>query len=244
MTSCVLFTLLILTQREQEAKAMSTESGTNHRTHDTIPLFTDWLKSWKHCEAKTFHNGVPWTDDQFKLVGDPTSYTAFCKSDIFGSWEPTDQVYTGIQSKNYRKNRITNEESQQRYAQLFKSLMTRGQEEEFNSMNTPQVTSFPVTCRHMDNAENNTVSCFKVMTSRGINTETVWGNDFVEDSKLKYICYSADCAEQDTDFHSSYEALLNILADRIEMKPADIQMKVNKLEHALFFNRTLREGVL
>ena len=60
-----------------------------------------------------------------KLVQDPTAYSAFCRSDIFGSWEPADRVSTASQGKNLRANRITNEESQEKYAQLFKSLMTR-----------------------------------------------------------------------------------------------------------------------
>lgn len=220
------------------------ESSLNEGTCHTIPLFTDWLKSWKHCEAKKFHNGIPWTDEQFKLVGDPTSYSAFCKSDISGSWEPADRVYTGSQQKNLRANRITNEESQSRYAQLFKSLMTRQRDEDFNSTDTPQVTSFPATCRHVDDSESGTGSCFDKMRSRGINVEFVHGSGSVEGNDLKYICYSADHADQDTYFHSSYKELLGVLADRIEMRPADVQTKVRKLEKALFFKQNLINGVL
>ncbi|XP_058958293.2 TATA box-binding protein-associated factor RNA polymerase I subunit B isoform X1 [Pocillopora verrucosa] len=232
------------TEKDQEEKATSMGSSLNEGTCHTIPLFTDWLKSWKHCEAKKFHNGIPWTDEQFKLVGDPTSYSAFCKSDICGSWEPADRVYTGSQQKNLRANRITNEESQSRYAQLFKSLMTRQRDEDFSSTDTPQVTSFPATCRHVDDPESGTGSCFDKMHSRGINVEFVHGSGSVEGNDLKYICYSADHADQDTYFHSSYKELLGVLADRIEMRPADVQTKVRKLEKALFFKQNLINGVL
>lgn len=186
---------------------------------------------------------MPWTDEQFKLVRDPTAYSAFCKSNIFGSWEPTDQVYTGSQQKNLRANRITNEESQEKYAQLFKSLMTREREEEFNSSATPKVTSFPATCTHVADAGNGPEDCFERTRSRGIKTEKIFGDAFRPGNDLKYIRYSANCADQNL-FHSSYETLLNILADRIEMKPMDIQSKVIKLENALLFGQTLLYGIL
>lgn len=232
------------TEKDHEEKAVSMELGSKEGNCHTIPLFTDWLKSWKHCEARKFHSGIPWTDEQAKLVGDPTSYSAFCKSDLFGSWEPADRVYTGTQAKNLRANRITNEESQSRYAQLFKSLMTRQQDEDFNSTDTPQVTSFPATCRHAENSESGSESCFDRIHSRGINVESVLGGDTAEGNDLRYICYSADPADQDTNFHSSYKVLLSVLADRVEMMPADIQAKVHKLENALFFKKRLVKGVL
>lgn len=244
LPSCVRLTLLTLTCREQEAIAVPTESSSNRKSCDTIPLFTDWLKSWKHCEARKFENGVPWTDEQFKLVQNPTAYTAFCKSDIFGSWEPTDQVYTGNQQKNLRANRITNEESQEKYAQLFKSLMSREQQEEFDSSATPQVTSFPATCVHEANTDRGKANCFDRMQSRGIETDRLFGDDPLSaDNDLKYISYPANCADQ-SSFPSSYEALLTILADRIEMKPMDIQSKVSKLEKSLFSGNTLFDGIL
>ena len=79
------------------------------------------------------------------------------------------------------------------------------------------------------------------MRSRGINVEFVHGSGSVEGNDLKYICYSAD---HDTYFHSSYKELLGVLADRIEMRPADVQTKVRKLEKALFFKQNLINGVL
>ena len=191
-------------------------------------------------------NGIPWTNEQFKLVRDPTAYTSFCRSDIFGSWEPSDQVYTGKQNKNLRVNRTTNEESQQKYAQLFKSLMSGEREQEFNGSATPQVTSFPGTCSHVNRdtclheaGDSEKVNCFASLRSRGINKHRLFenGND------SEYIYYSANDQKQNS-FHSSYEMLLNILADRIEMKAVDVQVKVNKLENALFFNKPLRFGWL
>ena len=186
---------------------------------------------------------MPWTDEQFKLVRDPTAYSAFCKSDIFGSWEPADRVHTGSQQKNLRVNRITNEESQKKYAQLFKSLMTREREEEFNNKASPKVTSFPATCPHVADTDIGPASCFDRTHSRGIQTEKIFGDPLRKDNDLKYIKYSANCADQNS-FHSSYETLLTILADRIEMQPMDIQAKVNKLENALFFGQSLLYGVL
>ena len=186
---------------------------------------------------------MPWTDEQFKLVRDPTAYSAFCKSDIFGSWEPADRVHTGSQQKNLRANRITNEESQEKYAQLFKSLMTREREEKFNNTATPKVTSFPVTCAHVTDTGNGPASCFDRTHSRGIQTEKIFGDPFRKDNDLKYIKYSANCADHNS-FHSSYETLLTILADRIEMKPMDLQTKVDKLENALLFGQSLLYGVL
>ena len=185
---------------------------------------------------------MPWTDEQFRLVRDPTAYSSFCKSNIFGSWEPADQVYSGSQHKNLRANRITNEESQEKYAQLFKSLMTGEREEEFNNAATPKVTSFPATCEHVADADNGPAPCFDRTRSRGIQTEKIFGDPFVKDNDLKYIKYSANCAEQNS-FHSSYETFLTILADRIEMKPMELQTKVDKLENALFFRQSLN-GVL
>lgn len=234
---------VISTRREQEELASPTESGPASGAHDTIPLFTDWLKSWKHCEAKRFENGVPWTDEQFKLVRDPTAYSAFCKSDIFGSWEPSDRVYTGSHQKNLRANRITNEESQEKYAQLFKSLMTREREADFNNTATPKITSFPATCVHVADADNKPAPCFDKTRTRGIKTEKIFGDPFQKDNDLKYIKYPANCADQNS-FHSSYKTLLTILADRIEMKPMDLQAKVNKLENALLFGQSLLYGVL
>lgn len=185
---------------------------------------------------------MPWTDEQFKLVQDPTAYSAFCRSDIFGSWEPADRVYTGNQHKNLRANRITNEESQEKYAQLFKSLMTRERKEQFDHTATPKVTSFPATCAHVVDTHNGPAPCFDKTRSRGIQTEKIFGHPFQNDMDLRYIKYSPNCADQNS-FHSSYETLLTILADRIEMKPMDLQTKVNKLENALFFRKSLH-GVL
>ena len=182
---------------------------------------------------------MPWTDEQFKLVQDPTAYSAFCKSDVFGSWEPADRVNTGSQHKNLRANRITNEESQEKYAQLFKSLMTRGREEEFNNTATPKVTSFPATCEHVVDADNGPAPCFDRTRSRGIQTEKILGDPFRKDNVLRYVMYSPNCANQ-SSFHSSYETLLTILADRIEMNPMDLQTKVDKLENALFLGQSLR----
>ena len=212
------------------------ESSRNRKSSDKIPLFTDWLKSRKCCEAKKLENDVPWSDEQLKLVHNPTTYTSFCKSDIFGSWEPCDKVYTGIAVKHFRASRTTNEESQQRYAQLFRSLMSKDQEKEFNGVVTPQVTSFPATCSHVADDE---VSCFDNLRSRGINTERL----FEYGEAVKYIYYMANDQNQNS-FHSSYDTLLDILADRIEVKVEDIQDKVAKLEKALFFKESLRYGFL
>ena len=121
--------------------------------------------------------------------------------------------------------------------------MTREREEEFDSTATPKVTSFPATCSHAADADNGPVHCFDRTRSRGIKTEKIFGDLFRPDNDLKYIRYSANCADQNS-FHSSYETLLNILADRIEMKPMDIQCKVSKLENALFFGQTLLYGTL
>lgn len=185
---------------------------------------------------------MPWTDEQFKLVQDPTAYSAFCRSDIFGSWEPADRVNTGNQHKNLRANRVTNEESQEKYAQLFKSLMTRERKEQFNHTATPKVTSFPATCAHVVDTHNGPAPCFDKIRSRGIQTEKIFGDPFRKDNDLRYIKYSANCPDEGS-FHSSYETLLTILADRIEMKPMDLQNKVHKLENALFFGKSLH-GVL
>lgn len=235
--SCILWLKWdLFNWREQEAIAEPMESSCHSKSPNMIPLFTDWLKSWKCCEAKKLENGVPWSDEHLKLVRNPTSYTSFCKSDIFGSWGPSDKVYTGIQSKNYRADRTTNEESQQRYAQLFKSLMNKEQEKEFSGLDTPQVTSFPATCSHVADGEG---GCFDNLCSRGMNTTRLfeYGKD------IKYICYLAN-NQNHNPFHSSYESLLNILADRIEVKVKDIQVKVAKLERALFFKQSLRHGIL
>jgi len=225
------------TEREQERKVEPMESSSNDKSQGKIPLFTDWLKSWKCCEAKKLENGIPWTEEQFRLVRNPTVYTSFCKSDIFGSWEASDKVYTGAQEKNFRWHRTTNEESQQRYAQLFKSLMNKEREQEFSDLTGREVTSFPGTCSHV--AGNEELNCFGKLRSRGINLDTV----FEDDKDSKYICYSV--SEQNLNsFHSSYQTLLNILADRIEMKAEEIQVKINKLEKALFFKHTLPCGFL
>ena len=117
--------------------------------------------------------------------------------------------------------------------------MTREREEEFNNAATPIVTSFPATCEHVADAENGPAPCFDSTRSRSIQTEKIFGDPFLKDTELKYIRYSANCAEQNS-FHSSpYETLLTILADRIEMKPMELQTKVNKLENALFFRQSL-----
>ena len=185
---------------------------------------------------------MPWTDEQFKLVQDPTAYSAFCRSDILGSWEPADRVYTGSQHKNLRANRITNEESQEKYAQLVKSLMTLERKEQFNHTATSKVTSFPATCAHVVDTRNGPAPCFDKTRSRGIQTEKIFGDPFQKDNDLRYIKYSANCVDQNS-FHSSYQTLLTILADRMEMKSMDLQSKVNKLENALFFGKSLH-GVL
>ena len=185
---------------------------------------------------------MPWTDGQFKLLQDPTAYSAFCRSDIFGSWEPADRVSTGSQGKNLRANRITNEESQEKYAQLFKSLMTRERKEQFDHTPTHKVTSFPATCAHVVDTHNGPAPCFDKTRSRGIQREKIFGDPFRKDNDLRYTKYSANCVDENS-FHSSYETLLTILADRIEMKPMDLQAKVNKLENALFFGKSLY-GVL
>ena len=70
----------------------------------------------------------------------------------------------------------------------------------------------------------------------------MFGDLFRKDNDLRYTKYSANCADENS-FHSSNEALLTILADRIEMKPMDLQDKVNKLENTLFFGKSLH-GVL
>ena len=84
--------------------------------------------------------------------------------------------------------------------------------------------------------------CLDRTHSRGIQTEKIFGDPFREDSDLRHIKYSANCADQNS-FHSWYKTSLTILADRIEMKPMDLQTKVNKLENALFFGQSLH-GVL
>ena len=235
----------LFTCRKQEAIAEPVLSSSENEYCETVPLFTDWLKSWKSCEARKMENGIPWTDEQFKLVRNPTAYASFCRSDIFGSWEPTDKVYTGTQQKNFRVNRTTNEESQDRYAQLFKSLMSREKEQEFSNLTTPQVTSFPCTCTHGNGdtcsheAAGSKEHCFARLRSRGVNQVTM----LEDEHDSKYICYLLNKNNQ-TSFHSSYETLLNILADRIEMKPVDIQVKVSELENALFFSKPLRSGWL
>ena len=120
--------------------------------------------------------------------------------------------------------------------------MSREQEEELESSATPKVTSFPATCAHV--TDSGTANCFDRTCSRGIKTERLFGEDPLSpDNDLKYISYSANCTDQNS-FHGSYQTLLTILADRIEMKPMDIQSKVNKLENALFFGQALRDGVL
>ena len=241
----LLMTGRLFTCRKQEASAEPVLSSSENEYCETVPLFTDWLKSWKSCEAKKMENGIPWTDEQFKLVRNPTAYASFCRSDIFGSWEPTDKVYTGTQQKNFRVNRTTNEESQDRYAQLFKSLMSREKEQEFSNLTTPQVTSFPCTCTHGNGdtcsheAAGSKEHCFARLRSRGVNPVTM----LEDEHDSKYICYLLNKNNQ-TTFHSSYETLLNILADRIEMKPVDIQVKVSELENAVFFSKPLRSGWL
>lgn len=225
----------LFTCRKQEATAAPRGSSSNNTSPEMIPLFTDWLKSWKHCEAKKMENDIPWTNEQFKLLRNPTGYTSFSKSDILGSWQPSDKVYTAIEYKNLRGSRTTNEESQQRYTQLFKSLMSREREKEFNESATPQLTSFPGSCSH----EGGEGSCFDGLRSRGLNTEILFenGNDD------KYISYTVS-GQNKQAFPNSYQMLLNILADRIEAKASDIQVKVHKLEGALFFNQSLPVGFL
>ena len=95
----------------------------------------------------------------------------------------------------------------------------------------------------MADTGNGPASCFNITHSRGIQTEKIFGDPFRKDNDLKYIKYSANCADQNS-FHSSYETLLTILADRIEMKPMDLQTKVDKLENALIFGQSLLYGVL
>lgn len=95
----------------------------------------------------------------------------------------------------------------------------------------------PSTSSLVTDSEEN--SCFDKFGSRGIKT-----SNLIEEGKdTKYICYSANVRNQDS-FHSSYQTLLNILADRIEMKAMDIQVKVKELENALFFKQKLRFGML
>ena len=86
----------------------------------------------------------------------------------------------------------------------------------------------------MVDTQDGPAPCFDRTHSRGIQTEKIFEDPFREYSDLRYIKYSANCADQNL-FHSSYETSLTILADRIEMKPMDLQTKVNKLENALFF---------
>ena len=145
--------------------------------------------------------------------------------------------------KNQRADRITNQESQKRYAQLFKSLMTREGLKEFESSATPQVTSFPATCSHVaEDTGDGSASCFDRTSSRAIDTEILLGDPCLQDNNLTYISYSPSCPDQNS-FHSSYAALLNILADRIEMKPMELQKVVNILENSLFSSRGLSNGV-
>ena len=94
----------------------------------------------------------------------------------------------------------------------------------------------------MADTHNEPAPCFDKTRSRGIQTEKMFGDPFRKDNDLRYTKYSANCADENS-FHSSYETLLTILADRIEMKPMDLQAKVNKLENALFFGKSLH-GVL
>ena len=230
--------------REQETIAKKQIS--HKKSHATIPLFTDWLKCWKRCEAKKFEKGVPWTDEQSQLLRNPSVYASFCRSDIFGSWKPTDEAYSGIETKNYRINRTTNEESQERYAQLFKSLMGRKKEQELSGVTRPLVTSFPGACAHvtqktverglsdtclqeMDLGIGDEESCFSNL--RFCRVDVV---ELLENSKdAKYFSYLENGQSQET-FHSSYKTLLNILADRIEVTTDDLQKKVRKIEGALF----------
>lgn len=122
--------------------------------------------------------------------------------------------------------------------------MSREQEEEFDSSATPRVTSFPATCMHVANTDSGTANCFDRMRSHEITTDRLFREDPLSvDNDLRYISYPAKCADQ-SSFPSSYEALLTILANRIEMKPMDIQSKVSKLEKAFFSGSTLCDGIL
>ncbi|XP_067036516.1 uncharacterized protein [Acropora muricata] len=231
-------------KREQETIAKKQIS--DKKSGATIPLFTDWLKCWKRCEAKKFEKGIPWTDEQSQLLRNPSVYASFCRSDIFGSWKPTDEAYTGIEAKNYRINRTTNEESQERYAQLFKSLMGREKEQELSSVNRPLVTSFPGACAHVTQKtaeRGSSDTCLHEMDVGVGAEESCFSNlrfcrvdvvEVLENSKdAKYFSYLENGQSQET-FHSSYKTLLNILADRIEVTADDLQKKVRKIESALF----------
>lgn len=234
------------TERKQEAIAVQSSDA---NPCNVMPLFTDWLKCWKRCEAKNFENGVPWTDEQSRLLRNPAAYTSFCRSDIFGSWNPTDKVYTGIEAKNYRINRTTNEESQKRYAQLFKSVMSRVSGKEFSGLTSPPATSFTGTCTHVTEESRGPMQtgtcshmgdsgegcCFKDLLCRGVNAL----EHFENGRDAKYVSYPRNSLNQYA-FHDSYIMLLNILADRIEVTADDIQVEVRKIEGALFGNTVSR----
>ena len=167
----------------------------------------------------------PFVDRTFLVLGNPpTGFTLETSTKTYAQ--------TVLQTRKARKN--TRNSS--------RSLMTRERKEQFDHTAMPKVTSFPATCAHVVDTHNGPAPCFDKMRSRGIQTGKIFGDPFREDNNLRYIKVSANCADQNS-FHGSYETLLTILADRIEMKPMDLQTKVNKLENALFFRKSLH-GVL
>ena len=121
--------------------------------------------------------------------------------------------------------------------------MTREREEDrVQSHRHAQSHKLPCPCTHVFDTHDEPAPCLDKTRARGMQTEKIFGDPFREDNDLRYIKYSANCADQNS-FHSSYETLLTILADRIELKPMDLQTKVNKLANALFFGQSLH-GVL
>ena len=175
--------------------------------------------------------GIPSTSEHLKLVRDSSRYAAFCRSDIFGSWNVPDLVNNENRFVYRPSLRIQNEESQGKYAQLFQSLLTKNGDET-STPDKPQITSFPGTCCHGNNAKN----CFDRMQLQGVVMQKLLDKNF------KYVYYPMSI-DRDS-LHDSYSSLLSILAARIEIRPDELQDKVNKLENVLFNGRPLRFGIL
>ena len=214
----------------------------------SLPIFEEWLGDFRRCAAERAKDGVPWTQEEMGLLREPANYSTFCKTNIFGKWVEPDLALTQ-ERKRWRTirplHRALSEENREKRSQLFRTLAKSDGCGVAEGERVP--SSFPRTCRHIaDEAGTPQRSppsgqkCYETSSARGIPVEELRGGDGVQSARYFFNLKDKDAL---SSVHSSYRAVLYLIASRIECEPELLHRRVKTLELIIFSSEFDEESV-
>lgn len=195
----------------------------NSLSSATIP-WIDWVTISSRKRILKLRDGIPRTEHDLKYLQDHSTYVDYCTKNVFGSFKTREAVRK--HAKPTRIERSFDQESKEIYENMFTSISSNLNGEQTRLGRVKSVsTSFPLSISHTGQV---------LRYKQSINSETIpsINNEFIEEKDLNYIHY-LDHSDVKS-WHESYQYLIGVLSDRVEMDKHNFQNAVQFWENILF----------